>query len=81
MTENITPETIEAVASPSKISILKSKITREGLILGGILAGATIAGIHVLLQAKPTVGEIQDLAENERANFVVIDGLSEAGSL
>lgn len=59
MTENLNPETVEAVASPSKFAVLKSKITREGLILGGIAVGAIIAGAHVLLKAQASIGEIE----------------------
>ena len=76
MTENATPEIVETVVvSPSKFQVLKSKITREGLILGGIAAGAIIAGIHVLLKAQ-TVEEIQDEDQNESETptLVIIDG-------
>lgn len=78
MTENLNPEIVEAVASPSKFDILKSKITREGLILGGIVAGAIIAGVHVLLQAKSY--EIDDLDENERTTFTNIEAITEVTS-
>lgn len=75
MTENLTtPETVETIAAPSKFAVLKSKITREGLILGGIAAGAIIAGVHVLLKAQTQndiVIEAVDATETEPA-FIVI---------
>jgi hypothetical protein len=52
MSENIVETTTEV--APSKLASLKSKITREGLIVGGILIGATIAGAWVLLK-NPTL--------------------------
>lgn len=48
MSENIVETTTEV--APSKLAVLKSKITREGLIVGGILTGAIIAGVWTLLK-------------------------------
>ena len=56
MTENIVETTTEV--APSKLTILKSKITREGLIVGGILIGATIAGAWVLLKNQTPDGDV-----------------------
>jgi hypothetical protein len=60
MSEN-TPS-VEIV--PSKFQVLKSKITREGLILGGITAGILIAGGYTLLKTK-SEPEIMDVTLNE----------------
>lgn len=64
MTENIVEPTAEV--APSKLTILKSKITREGLIVGGILIGATIAGAWMLHKNQTPDGDV-----------LTIDGASE----
>jgi hypothetical protein len=63
-TETTVVETV--TKTPSKVALLKSKITREGLILGGIVAGIVIAGGLTILKS-PTVieGESEDLGEVE----------------
>lgn len=51
-TENVVETT--TVTVPSKVAILKSKITREGLILGGIVTGIIIAGGLAILRNSPS---------------------------
>lgn len=55
-TENVVETT--TVTVPSKVALLKSKITREGLILGGIVTGIIIAGGLAILKTSPS--EIDD---------------------
>lgn len=59
-TENVVETT--TVTVPSKVAILKSKITREGLILGGIVTGIIIAGGLAILRNTPD--EIEDDEES-----------------
>lgn len=79
MPENLTtPETVDTIAAPSKFAIFKSKITREGLILGGIAAGAIIAGVHVLLKSQDNIViETIDATETEPAFVVISEVTSE----
>ena len=56
-TENTVVKTTTAVV-PSKVAFLKSKITREGLILGGVVTGIIIAGGLAILRSSSD--EIED---------------------
>lgn len=60
-TENVVETT--TVTVPSKVAILKSKITREGLILGGVVAGIIIAGGLAILNASPS-DEFEDESDD-----------------
>lgn len=62
MTSETVVETT-TVTVPSKIAILKSKLTREGLIVGGIVTGIIIAGgLAVLKSSSPeSTDESDDL--------------------
>ena len=53
MTSETVVETT-TVTVPSKIAILKSKLTREGLIVGGIVTGIIIAGGLAVLKSSST---------------------------
>lgn len=64
MTENLVDPT-PTVETPSKFAVLKSKITREGLILGGITAGILIAGGYTLLKKQVPVAELLALDMSE----------------
>lgn len=76
-TNDITPE-IET--TPSKLSVLKSKITREGLILGGVATGILIAVGSSLLEAYRNRTEIDDLSPEELAEMASMEELVYAQS-
>lgn len=76
-TNDITPE-IET--TPSKLSVLKSKITREGLILGGVTAGILIALGSTLLEAYRNRDEISDLTPEELGEMAKMEALVTAQS-
>lgn len=62
-TETTVVETV--TKTPSKIAILKSKLTREGLILGGIVTGIIIAGgLAILSSSSDELDEDSDLDES-----------------
>lgn len=61
MTENTD---VETTTVPSKFEFLKSPAFRQGLILGGVIAGATIAGVMTLLKNQTPDVEYVDIDEN-----------------
>lgn len=69
MSENIVETTPEA--APSKLAILKSKITREGLIVGGILTGAIIAGVWTLLKNQTVEDDSVTIETHADGSFTV----------
>jgi hypothetical protein len=80
MTENTAVETTTEVV-PSKFAFLRSKITREGLILGGVIAGIIIAGGYTLLKTQAPLAEIEDLDATDRETLVNLDTLAKSGNL
>lgn len=83
MTENIAVEPTVEIVEPSKLSVLKSKITREGVILGGIVTGILIAGGTALLKNRTPDREIlaSDVSLEELKTYDTLNAMNDAGTL
>lgn len=55
---------VETTVKPSKLAFLKSKITREGLIVGGIVTGIIIAGGLAILKS-PSEEDLDESSDFE----------------
>lgn len=75
-TENVVETT--TVTVPSKVALLKSKITREGLILGGIVTGIIIAGGLAIVRSGALEDDSVTIETNDDGSFTVSDNTSDA---